>query len=240
MFPSVAGRRGSDELEPEKLPPGRHGLSRAFVAKNQRDRILSAVADVTSVAGYGPMSVEDVIVTAGVSRRTFYEHFKNKEEVFLAAYDHVVDLVLSEVSTAYARGDTWIDRVRRGLEAFVDLLAAQPALAHVCVVDVLTAGPKALTRRSAAIDRFRAFLAPGLDGASDDVRAPALAADTVVGGIYEVIYSHVLRGDSARLPDLAPELLHGMLVPFVGREEAVRASQAAAQARALYLNGPPA
>ena len=70
-----------------QLPPGRHGLPRAFVAANQRERILSAVGDVASVAGYSDMTVEGVIVTAGVSRRTFYEHFKSKDEAFLAAFE---------------------------------------------------------------------------------------------------------------------------------------------------------
>ena len=70
--------------------PGRHGLPRAFVVENQRERILPAVADVTSVAGYREMTVEDVIVTAGISRRTFYEHFTNKDDAFLAAFDAVL------------------------------------------------------------------------------------------------------------------------------------------------------
>ncbi len=73
----------------------------AFVAQNQRERILAAVADVVSVVGYGEMSVEDVIVTAGVSRRTFYEHFSNKHDAFLAAYDTVVAQLLGGVRHAY-------------------------------------------------------------------------------------------------------------------------------------------
>ena len=76
--------------QPHQLPPGRHGLPRAFVASNQRERILDAVADVASLAGYASMSVEGIIATAGVSRRTFYDHFADKQEAFLAAYDAIV------------------------------------------------------------------------------------------------------------------------------------------------------
>jgi AcrR family transcriptional regulator len=192
--------------------------------------MLAAVVDVVAQVGYSSMTVSDVISQAGVSRRTFYEHFSNKEDVFLAAYDHVVDLVLADVSAAYQRGETWIDRVRLGLEAFVERLAQQPALAHVCIVEVLAAGPRALARRSAAMDRFRGFMTPGFDEVSN-ARVPAVAADAVIGGIYEVIYSHVLREDTATLPSLAPDLLHGMLVPFVGPEDARRAARAAARSR---------
>jgi AcrR family transcriptional regulator len=192
--------------------------------------MLAAVVDVVGHVGYSSMTVSDVISQAGVSRRTFYEHFTNKEDVFLAAYDHVVDLLLTDVGLAYEQGETWIDRVRLGLEAFVTRLAQQPALAHVCIVEVLAAGPRALARRSSAMDRFRRFMTPGHDERSD-AGTPSVAADAVIGGIYEVIYSHVLRGDTARLPAIAPDLLHSMLVPFVGVEDAARASRAAARNR---------
>lgn len=219
----------------ERLPSGRHGLPRAFVLRNQRERMLAAVVEVVGEVGYASMTVRDVITRAGVSRRTFYEHFSNKEDVFLAAYDGVVEMVLAQVGAAYATGQTFTDRVRLGLDAFVDVLAADPALAHVCVVEVLAAGPKALARRSAAMERFRAFVAPGFDELPKRVRAPDLTADAVIGGIYEVIYGHVLRGETALLPGLSPELLHGMLVPFVGPEGATRASRTAARARRRRL-----
>ena len=93
-------------------------------------------------------------------------------------------------------------------------LAAQPSLAHVCVVEVLAAGPRALARRSAAMDRFRAFMLPGCEPLSTKLRTPEVAADALIGGIYEVIYAHVLRGETARLPSLAPELVDSMLAPF--------------------------
>ena len=59
--------------------------------RNQRERMLAAVVEVVGQVGYASMTVSDVISRAGVSRRTFYEHFANKEDVFLAAYDHVVE-----------------------------------------------------------------------------------------------------------------------------------------------------
>ena len=89
------------ERESHQLPPGRHGLSRTFVAENQRERILAPVADVVSAASYADMTVEGIIVTAGISRRTFYEHFKNKDDAFLAAYDEAAGQLLTAVRAAY-------------------------------------------------------------------------------------------------------------------------------------------
>src|SRR5918992_1285180 len=133
--------------QPHQLPPGRHGLSRSFVAKNQRERILAAVADVTSAASYPEMTVEDVIVHAGVSRRTFYEHFKNKEEAFLAAYDAVLLQLLSIVQAAIDTEETFPARMCAGLRAFLDFLAREPGFARMCIVEALAAGPEAIARR---------------------------------------------------------------------------------------------
>jgi AcrR family transcriptional regulator len=202
---------------PHQLPPGRHGLPRAFVISNQRERILDAVMQVVSETGYMGMRIEDVIGVAGVSRRTFYDHFTNKEVAFLAAYDLVVQQLQGAVSAAYATGDTWPSRVRRGLSAFVNLLASEPALAHVCVVEVLAAGPRALARRTKAMEAFQTFFRPRPDEIPIEPVSP-LAAQAVVGGVYEVVYARVVDHRTAELPQLLPALLHSVLLPFVGTE----------------------
>src|SRR5258708_3894882 len=96
-----AGRSGDSRRLPQQLPSGRHGLLPSFVAANQRARILSAVAQAAAGLGYAEMNVEAVIARAGVSRRTFYEHFKNKEDAFLAAYDTVVRQQARQIRRAY-------------------------------------------------------------------------------------------------------------------------------------------
>jgi AcrR family transcriptional regulator len=219
-----------------QLPSGRHGLPRAFVVANQRDRILDAVMIVVSDRGYAAMRIEDVIAVAGVSRRTFYDHFANKEEAFLAAYDLVVRQLTAAVSSAFAAGDAWSSRVSRGLSVFLALLAGEPALARVCIVEVLAAGPNALARRAAALERFRVFIAPDDGDGEQPAQVTALTAETVIGGVYEVIYSRVVEHRTHELPGLLPQLLHAVLLPFVGPDVAV-AECARAQAR-LDVQGP--
>jgi AcrR family transcriptional regulator len=224
MFPSrVARRTSTSGREAHQLPPGRHGLSRAFVAQNQRDRILAAVADVTSVAGYGEMSVEDVIVTAGVSRRTFYEHFKNKHDAFIAAYDTVVAQLLGGVRHAYQSEASFPARLRSGLAAFLDFIAREPAFARMCIVEALAAGPEAVKRRNAAMTAFAALIDDNARELGTELHPPRLTGETIVGGVYEVVYARIVAGEIRALPSLLPDLLYSALLPYVGPEEATAA-----------------
>jgi AcrR family transcriptional regulator len=190
------------------------------VVSNQRERILDAVLQAASQSGYAAMRIEDVIALAGVSRRTFYDHFANKEEAFLAAYELVLEQLLSGVTSAFASGESWTSRVRRGLAAFLNLLASEPVLAQVCVVEALAAGPRALARRTTAMEAFQALLQPPKGDALATSTAPPVAVEAIVGGIYEVIYSRVTSQRTEELPSLLPSLLHSALLPFVGPEVA--------------------
>jgi AcrR family transcriptional regulator len=216
--------------QPHQLPAGRHGLPRSYVLTNQRERIISSVIEVVRETGYRGLTVGHVIDRAGVSRRTFYEHFSNKEDVFLAVYDTIVQRLAAEVRVAFAGGRTYPQRVAFGLETFLGELAAHPALAHVCIVEVLAAGPGALGRRTLAIETFCELIQPPGDAAATP---PALAAQVVVGGIYEIVFSHVVHGDAAQLPHLGPELLECLLLPFVGPR------RAATEARRAHDRGVP-
>ena len=202
---------------PHQLPAGRHGLTRSYVRSNQRDRIVESVIEVVSETGYAGLTVRAVIERAGVSRRTFYEHFSNKEDVFLAVYDVVVERLAADVRLAYTSGRTYPQQVALGLEMFLGRLAEFPALAHVCIVQVLAAGPDALARRAHALQTFCDLIRPEDDGSR---RIPPLAVEVAVGGIYEIVGQHVSSGETQLLPRLCPELLEVMLIPFVGPRKA--------------------
>ncbi|MBB4663337.1 TetR/AcrR family transcriptional regulator [Conexibacter arvalis] len=192
--------------------------------------MLLAVAEAVAEQGYATTTVADIIARARLSRRTFYEHFTDKEECFLAAYDTVVEQMLAGVGKAYEGGGSeWTRRVYEGLEAFIQYLVDEPAFARMCIVEVVAAGPEARGRRDAAMRVFVEFLEPGRAEAPNGVVVPELAADIVVGGIYEIIYTRLLRDAAGELLEMLPELVYCALVPFVGHEaaaEAVRANEA--------------
>lgn len=217
-MPRRARTRGRD---PDQLPPGRHGLPRAFVAANQRERILSAVADVASVAGYSDMTVEGVIVTAGVSRRTFYEHFKDKDDAFLAAFDAVLAQLFAAVTEAAEREERGAARLGAGLSAFLGFLAREPAFARMCIVEALAAGPEAVSRRNAAMATFARIIDENARALNAPLQPSELTAETIVGGLYEVIFARVVRGEIRELPELLPDLMYSVLLPYVGPELAL-------------------
>ncbi len=208
--------------QPHQLPPGRHGLTRGFVASNQRERILDAVADVTSIAGYAAMSVEDIIVTAGVSRRTFYDNFKSKDEAFYAAYDAAVEQLVAQVQQAFASASGFPERVRDCLGAFLQFLASEPRFADMCIVEVFAAGPQALERRNAVMAGFAELIRTAASELPKSRQPPSLTAETIVGGIYEVVYSRILQGETPRLMELQNDLAYSVMLPYLGRAAAGR------------------
>jgi AcrR family transcriptional regulator len=214
-------RRGA-----RRLPRGRHGLPRAFVVENQRERIFESLAAVSAAKGYAEITVQDIIDHAGVSRRTFYDLFADKEQCFLAAYDVIIGRVFSGVTTAYGGSDRpWPERVASALRALIDLYASEPDRARLAMVDVLAAGAPALARRDAALQQFAVFFDGGRAGLPAAMKYQELLAQAVVGGLYEALYAYIVDDQTNRLPELIPDLLYCALVPYLGHVRALAASE---------------
>ena len=204
---------------PRKLPPGRHGLPRQFVLHNQRGRLVDAAMHVFGTRSFGEARVADVLERAAISRKTFYEQFADKEACFMAAYDAAGVRVRDAVRGASRAEPEWEPSVRAGIEAMLEFLSAEPALARLLVVEVTGAGPNALRRRAETMRQFAGMLAQS-DGA-----APPLGAQVAVGGIWEVVHVLVLEGRADQLPELADGLIECALAQGGGADE-VRAATA--------------
>lgn len=220
----IRGQRKTSRLadgHSSQLPSGRHGLPREYVLASQRSRLLAASIAVAGEHGYAGMTVSAVIAGARVSRKTFYEFFADREACFLEAFDILLEDSLAGFRAAYEEGGAqWPQRLRSGLATALEALAAHPAEARVGFVEVFAAGPRALSRRDEAMRAFMEFVQPGFAAAPDALDVPPLAAEAVVGAIYEVIYTRVLHGRVGELPDLLPQLLFVALTPFLGAEAA--------------------
>lgn len=209
-----------------RLPPGRHGLPRDYVVEHQRERIVVAVAEVVSVTGYRDMTVESVIARAGVSRKTFYQHFDNREAAFLAAYDGFARQVLDVILRAQAAEDSFSARAERTIRAVLELLAAHPAETYLCVVETLAVGPAGARRRADVMRRVvRSVHDMTCALAIAKGRRPPqeITAEVVVGGVFEVIYNRVQRREIGSLVGLLPDLVYCALLPYVGAASAVAA-----------------
>jgi AcrR family transcriptional regulator len=185
-------------------PPPSPTMGRA----TQRERLLHGIAETVAQRGYAATPVAEVLKTAGVSRRTFYEQFADKEDCFLAAYDAIVRLCTERMVAGYHAGATWEDGIALAYDALLGTLAAEPEFAHLGVVEVLAAGPRALARREAALRRFARFIDFTRERAEATATPPTLVGQAIVGGIHELVYSRIVRGEATQLPQLTDELLH--------------------------------
>jgi AcrR family transcriptional regulator len=208
-------RDGVGELR--RLPSGRHRLSRDYVAGHQVSRILAAVVEIAGTEGYRGLTVDSIIANAGVSRATFYVHFKNKDDAFLRAYDREVGQMMDSVVDAYRGEPDALSRVRTGVGEFLRYLAAHPRAARMCVIESLSAGPVAATRRDRTLAAFAQVVTDNMHELFPHYPSPELLAETVVGGIYQVAYARISRDETARLPELLDGLLHTFALPDTDR-----------------------
>lgn len=218
---TAPGRR-----RPDQIPGGHHGLSPEEVAESQRARILEAMRAAVAEHGYQDASVADVIKRAGVSRKTFYAQFEDKEACFVVAYDEHVRRLQAIVLDAFDAQDDWVPALRAGLTALLNALAYDPALARFCFVDVLAAGPKAAQRRNEAMRALEEILELGAreqDGGDGDAAVlPRALGMSMVGGLGEVLYQEIVAGRAERLPEQVPDLMYALVLPFEGQEAAER------------------
>lgn len=213
----VTGRRRADQL-----PGGRHGLSPEVVADSQRDRLLKAMTATVGRRGYRDAHITEVVDRAGVSRRTFYEHFEGKEECFAAAYGRGLEELVSATQNAFEAEDAWEDSLRAGLRALLERLAKRPEIARVCFVEILAAGPSAAACRDEAM---RGFL-PLFESAPTELPRTMRIFESLCMGriadLSEVLHREVAAGRTAELPQMLPELAYMMVLPFLGPEAAAR------------------
>lgn len=209
---------------PERLlPRGRHDLSREFVARSQRNRLIDAMAQTVATRGYPGTSLTDVCAAAGVSTKAFYTHFADKEACFLATFDRGATLVRKSLLVVHRRPVPWTRRIRDGLEFLLRILAEEPAFATLAVVEVLAAGPRALQRRNDLLAGFTVFFADAPRRPSWP-EVPETVVSAVVAGISGTIHTYVASERTAELPELLPSLTYFTLAPFVGPRAAATAA----------------
>jgi AcrR family transcriptional regulator len=190
----------------QALPRGPHSLTRAQVATNQRQRLLGGMVDAIGAKGYAASTVSDVIKRAGVSRKAFYEHFTNKEECFLAAYDSIAASGQRAIAETFRHAEGLPDGVDAALEELFELAIERPAALRMLMVEIGAAGPAGIERRAQLATGYEDFLREslGLPPGPGPIPNPVLRG--VVGGLLLVLYGHLRRGERVRLRKLVPGL----------------------------------
>lgn len=201
-------------------PPGRQQLSREFIAQHQRARIIAALAEETVASGYRAVTVADIVRRAGIARNTFYENFSSKQDCFLATQDHALQEALRRVTAAACEVEDWESRVDVGLAAFLGYVASEPALAYTCIVEALSAGPASLARYEESMEYFIELLRIGRESSARGKELPETLEETIVGGLFWVIYHRIIAGETEQIEGLKSQLVEFALTPYIGGEAA--------------------
>ncbi|HEU5252860.1 MAG TPA: TetR/AcrR family transcriptional regulator [Solirubrobacterales bacterium] len=208
----------------ERLPRGRHGLSPEFVARNQRERLIAGLTQSLYEVGYQKTTVSSIGQFAAVSKSDFYKHFESKDECFIAAYDVAIERIRQQVLDACegATAQEWPHRVRDAIGALLDLLAADPPLASIALVEGLRAGRGVYDRYQVAIESFVGLLREGAPPMPAGAEVPEATDEAVIGGTASMLGRRVLAGEADRLTELFPEIVEFVLAAYIGAEEARR------------------
>jgi AcrR family transcriptional regulator len=205
-----------------RLPRGRHGLSREYVAQNQRERLLVAISEALDENGYDGTTVSSIGSQAHVSKSDFYRHFASKDECFLAAYDDAAERLRMEVVGICKRRAGWAERVCEGIEVVLAWLANDPGRANLLLVEGLRAGPEVYDRFLVAVQSFVPLLRDGAPRGTAAGRPAEAADEAVVGGIASLLGRRVLAGEAGQLERFFPDIAEFALAPYLGAAEARR------------------
>jgi AcrR family transcriptional regulator len=175
--------------------------------------MIDAMSELCAEQGYEATKIADVVRRAHVARKTLYDNFSGKEELFLAAFD----LTVSEAETVVAAACEGIDekdweaRTEAGMRAVLEFVAAHPAEAKLCLVEAPAAGPESAARYEAALEGFVKQLR---DAAPAGTGRPATLEEALVGGTIWIVQREVRRDATDQVVDLLPELAQFLISPY--------------------------
>jgi AcrR family transcriptional regulator len=198
------------------------GLGLEGVVEIQRARLLAAMTEVCVERGAGNVTVAHVVERAGVSRRTFYEIFTDREGCFLAAFDEVMARVSGYVLDAYDPGARWDERIRMALTALLDFLEVERGAGRLLIIESLGAGPSALERRRRVLAQIIALIDEGHRKTKTSREPPPLTAEGIAGGVLSILHARLSHESKGQLLELTSPLMSMIVLPYLGSAAARR------------------
>ena len=182
--------------------------------------MLAAAVEVISELGYGGMSVARVTDRAGVSRRTFYDLFEDREDCFLSVFEEAVERIAAVARPAYERQWRWGEKVRAGLSAMLQYIGDEPVLGSLLIVDALGAGPRVLERRARRLETLSHIVDQGRSEVKPGREPPSLTAEGIVGAVLGVLHARLLERDPRPMVELLNPLMATIVLPYLGQTAA--------------------
>jgi AcrR family transcriptional regulator len=168
--------------------------------------LLEGIAKAVADKGYADTTIADIVREAGVSRRTFYEHFATKPECFIALYEAANRNTLAVLRQAIDPKHDWQTQLDRALAAYLGSMAQNPALLRSLSIEILGLGADGMAARRRVNDELCGFLLQVVNGGSGRPRKSPLThemAVAVIGGINELVLQAIEQGRGGQLEQLA-------------------------------------
>jgi len=216
------GRRQTKQAAPDPHPgaggiaPARNGLGPERVIEIQRARILAAMVEVSAERGAANVTVAHIVERAGVSRRTFYELFSDREDCFLGAFDEGITRASRYVLEAYDPEARWAERIRTALTGLLSFLDVERGAGQLLIVGSLGAGARALERRRRVLAQMIAVIDEGRTQTKAGAELPPLTAEGIVGGVLSVLHSRLIDAKGGPLLQLTGPLMGMIVLPYLG------------------------
>ncbi|MEV8514811.1 TetR/AcrR family transcriptional regulator [Dactylosporangium sp. NPDC051484] len=191
-------------------------------AEELRQDLTGGLAEAIAGKGYAATTIADIVMHARVSKRTFYEHFADKEACLMALYEQGCERLLAIVRGAAGEGGRpWKEMINNWVTAYLTALESMPAVTRTLLVEIQAAGPKAFRLRQQMQRRFADALVKMVDeGRAADPAIPRLSpllAIALVGGVHEMMLqvSDPYTGTGQSFTSLTPavdELVYAILM----------------------------
>jgi AcrR family transcriptional regulator len=188
-------------------------LPREFVASHKRRRMMEAIAELTAENGYEATKIADIVRRAAVARKTLYDNFDGKEDLFLSAIDAAVGELRLAVEEGCGGAGSSESGIIGGLEALLEFVAARPAVARMCMVEAISATPSSARHYDAAMRDFVQLFRRSAPAGAD---LPETIEESLVGGVAWILQLQIRRGEADQAPDLLSELSQFVLSPYLG------------------------
>jgi AcrR family transcriptional regulator len=189
-------------------------LPREFIAGHKRRRMMDAIAELTAAQGYEATKIADIVRRAAVARKTLYDNFDGKEDLFLSAVDSAfIEMRVTVEEACAGKNGSRGDGIVAGLEALLDYIAEHPAASRMCMVEAISATPSSARLYDAAMRDFVELLSRS---APADADLPETIEESLVGGVAWILQLQIRRGETGQATELLPELSQFVLSPYLG------------------------
>lgn len=188
-------------------------LPREFVAGHKRRRMMDAIAELTAEHGYEATKIADIVRRAAVARKTLYDNFDGKEDLFLSAVDSTIHEMRVTVEEACERTESPEDQIVAGLEALLEYIAAHPDATRMSMVESISATRSSARLYDAGMRDFVELLRNSALNGSD---LPETIEESLIGGVAWILQQQIRRGEAEQAGELLPELSQFVLSPYLG------------------------